>query len=660
MKGKENAGKMAFVSFGISCIASLSYARYILDLPQDEQGILLWIKEDNLHFYLSLLLVFLASFLCVRLLFLLPARTAKKAGRLLLTPVRRQALLMTIPAAAAFLLLARWCFYEWPQEWPQNANSMILFLMPRGFLYVMFAGALLLAAHMMIKDRDISFVTLLVVYALCLAMYFYNLYVVNIFKSDMHHIVAVLESIYNVCDLTPFSIATSGVYGHYSLFFLLPMRLAHGSQYMAAFLLAVFGCVTTGAAFYVSHRFLNRNWLRAAAACACTTPITSLFYTPYYQIFPIRKMFPMLLCAYVCYLVKHRITAWKTKWTLGGYLLGAFAVLWNTESGLFCLAAFSAYLVTEQLQLCQWYEKQMLVLYVKAVLFCAGAVFTAVGILNVYNLLCGGGPVFRAFFFPLFTDSYMEDVLRHDMVFGNHAWVYAFLLFAATLSWGLFHTRLFKSSKDTMCKDAPAVVTVAVLGLLAFSYYVNRAAWGNLSICSYEAVLANTMLIGTMWDKLVLRGGLICIENIAKKSATAFALAVIVCLGATVPFGIDCLSHEKHSDDVRSLDGVAAEWETVAAELPENVYGAGYGISILYHMAGWENYAHVRDFSDLTAGGWDAVNLVVDEIMQQDAFFISAAQSDTILKSLRARDTSYQCVQAYTIQEHDYYYYKKR
>ncbi len=63
------------------------------------------------------------------------------------------------------------------------------------------------------------------------------------------------------------------------------------------------------------------------------------------------------------------------------------------------------------------------------------------------------------------------------------------------------------------------------------------------------------------------------------------------------------------------MKNVIDDLSGVSESIPYNTYGVGTGISVIYHLLGWDNYEHVTDFSGLTVAGDDAIYLIVDEIL---------------------------------------------
>lgn len=663
MRRDVDSKKVILLAFGTASFFSLCFAKYVLNLEIENcEGFWLWIKNSNLHFYLSMLMCWGGAFFAVRIIFFpFSFVTNNKIYELSL---KKQGLIVAVLTGTLVAFLLQWFLVEQFEEYPYSASLQPIFSIPAGLAISLFSCGFIIAFYMIIKRKDISGLSLFVLYAFCLIVSFYSTYYVNIFKIEMHHAIAVLESIYNVCDLTPYAKETTGIYGHYALFFLLPVRLSHGSPYVVAGMMAIFECITAVSVFYVCHSLLPSNWLRAFVACAFVFYVATFGGGgPYWQIRPIRDMFPMLMSAYFLMLNNRKGHIWKTKWIWIGYTIASLAILWNTESGMFCMLAFSAYIIAEQLQAFRWYEKKMLFLYIEIILLCVCSVIVSVGIVNIYNLFCGGKLIFRVFFTPLFTETYINGI-SYSMPWGNHAWLYVLCLFFVALTWGLYHTSMFKKTEDDMSNDAPLSISLAILGLLTFSYYANRAAWGNLCICFCQALCINALVIKQTWIALNKWEKNISFDEFGKKVLAIVSIIIITSLGIQMPLFPIQMVKETHSLEARTMDNVMADLTVMSENLPPNTYGVGTGISVLYHMLGWDNYAHVTDFSDLSIAGEDAVNVILDEIMQEKGFLLSdvgvnVSANERVLTELFRRDPTYRIVQTFLVQEHEFHYYLK-
>ena len=121
-------------------------------------------------------------------------------------------------------------------------------------------------------------------YGLSAVMYFLGVWIVNTFEGDPYHGEAYLESIYNVADGIPYEELTTGIYGHYGLFFLLPMKIFGAKAVVIQFLIALVGVVTDLAMLYCIHHLIKKNWVRLLVALV--VPVIPFAYrrTNYWQL----------------------------------------------------------------------------------------------------------------------------------------------------------------------------------------------------------------------------------------------------------------------------------------------------------------------------------------------------------------------------------------
>lgn len=656
-----NVKNVWLLSFITSIAVELCFLEYGLAL-QDENltGIWVWIKKTNFNFYFTVLLVFFTSFLISRFLAFCIVKNWKFNLRSDYSLFWKIVTLIGVISVVSLLL--NWLFVQiYFEPHPPLVRSLPIATLPMGYILVIGTSGVMLITWAILEHKDCPSALTKYVYSISVVLTFWALYSPNIFVADLHHGVAALESIFNVADLTPFTYTTTGIYGHYGIFFCLPLRIFGCSIENVVALMAIFGCIACVCVLYVIHNLMPRNWMRIMAALASVYHL--VIYRGgrnYWQIQPLRIFFPCIFMAYAVYLCKSKVTNYKLK-VISGWLLGILAVLWNTESGIFCLFAFVAFLLTECWQEHKWYSKKMWCIYAGAIVFIIFAILGSVAILNIYNLICGGPLVFRTFFFPLQVEEYMIDVLEWDLAWGNYAWVYALVLFFLLLCWGLYHTQWFhKKSNTILYMDmAPAAVLVATLGLLSFSYYANRAAMPNLDICFPMAICAIALIIGKLWPQFTGKK-IISFEISCKKTG------VTVCLLALFALSIQLLYTPvpmKEKDEVGAQSTISLRQEAgrLRNTIPENTYGMGYGISIIYHILGWDNYGHFRDVSDLGVGGNDALNEMVKSTLQQDSFLCNNKNlSRTIRKRVLKKDWHYQLEASIMIQGTEYLYYVRR
>lgn len=630
-----------YLSFLSALFISLSFTRYMLT-TDFQDGLLQKLQTSNLSLYLVLLFIFGISFLTICGLCKLYAEKGQLPGR-----IWNEKLVFTQKvsktAAVAFISIiviffAKWLYADQFKEFGISRTAPVIEEWCPAIFYSFCIGVALYIYSLWRSKSDIQTWMLYSVYALCVIFTFYGLYH-NLYLSDLHHGTAFTESIYNFLDLIPVSIETTGVYGHYGLFFLLPLKLFGGKYEALASLIALAGCIAMLLTVYVIHKLIKMNWLRAILSCASIIPVVVLRRSNYWQVQPLRVLFPSIFIAYAVYLQsEERVTIPSTRREIFvGWFLSVLAILWNTETGIFCAIGFVAFAVSKKWMDHKPFSKPMWSSYLAGMIFVVFSVLGAVGIVNLYNLLCKGHLIFRVFFFPLFDKRYMSDVLQYSPLWGNHSWVYVLILFLLTLCMGIYHTQWFQINPGENCSIAPISVMIGVIGLLNFSYYFNRAAWCNLDICFPLAVCANATLLYS--GKSLIndwRHEQIHLHTVVKTSLVSVSLITCAFLASYIVLAPKVLE-KKYQQSNPALVQMAAEQIIDSGLIPQNTYGLGMGIAPLWHELGWENYGHWKDIPDLWVGSnsMATVQLIVDELESQNACVVRIKDEATILQAMQ-------------------------
>ena len=450
--------------------------------------------------------------------------------------------------------------------------------------------------------------------------------------GDLHHAMAYTDSVYNVYSGAPYNGMTTGVYGHYGLFFGLLLKIFRGNSVTLSHMIALSGALSTAACAYVIHKLTKKNYLRIAAILACIMSLSVLRRGNYWQVQPHRVLFPLLLVAFVTYLAtKNAYT--KPKMALG-YLLCTLAVVWNTESGLFCAVAYTIALIVHFYQSDVWYAKKMWLRYLTLI---GGAVSTLVGailIVNLYNLTVGGGFILKDFFFPLGVDDYMNRVLKSDLIGGVQVWILILVLFVMLLFLGLYHTKFFRRDEEESRFDAfaPVFVALAVVGLLNFSYYANRAAYMNLDICAQTACLSMTVFADRYLDRCrdIFRKKM-TLSAISSAAMSLVSLVVLTVLATQVVFCTYRLT-TKYEDGVWDVEAFEARTEQFEALVPEDYMVIGMGSSMYQLQLERPAKYCYRDMSDLYVGGTEVSEQMVEDAVAHGkvAFYIIYEEEDVI------------------------------
>ncbi|MDY3225972.1 MAG: hypothetical protein SOW84_08930 [Candidatus Faecousia sp.] len=622
----------------VGAVAAIEIAEKYGTLP----GVL---TRSNLYKYAFSLCVFaLTFFLSSVLAWGIPGRRTPEAPRELSGTAYRR-LLLTVTLVAGVLLLHRRFFAE-VNDYAFPDNAIPLHQIPLWCALPLTAAAALLAVRFSRRGKDISSRWVFPAYFAVILLAGAATLLLDITRGDLFHGTAYLESIYNVLHGVPYTQTTTGIYGHYALFLAPILRLFGSGSLTVMLMMSALICITAAAGIYCIHNLIEENWLRILAAFASCMCLITLRTTNYWQVQPHRMLFPMLTAAFLVRVVKTNCWDWRR--LLAGWLLSTAAVLWNTEAGLFCAIAVAAAFLVHDLQTRRWYQPAMFLRYGAHVALIFGSVLAAIGVMNAYNYLCGyRTPEISLFFFPMGVSDYMNGTLRYDITVDNDAWVYVLVLFAVLLLVGLYHTSLFQGARSSSAggnaRYAPLCVAVAILGLLNFSYYANRAAYRNLEIIFQIACVAMCLfwrMFSPAWkDGCSSR----TVKNLAKAAASVVCLAVVAVLAMqSVAFAGQTIRRnaEEGHYSTRYLREACEIWQET---VPQDTFAFGTGVATVYEELGWDPGGRYRDMSDLNVGGDGLLNTIADDALTHDAFAVlrASTREDAVVERILEQDPSY-------------------
>ena len=434
----------------------------------------------------------------------------------------------------------------------------------------------------------------------------YNFYTPAVFlrdEADRLHMDAYFNSIYNVLHENAYSTYTTSIYGHYGIFYKLPLKLMGGDFIDFIFLNSCIGALCFLAMFLALHFMVRRTSLRILGAIAMTFPVLSMRSGIYWQLWPHRILFMSLMLCYAAFCVRYHKLNRMT--CILGYLIAMAGVLWNTESGLFCAVAWSGFWI---LKILADHSRSFVNSFINICLHLAGIVFSflgAYGIVEIYNISCGGSPAgLREFLFPLLQSSYMDDLLRVDLPDFPSAYLAVIGLLFLALAWGISKIRFIHSAfaSDNALLPACYSFSASVLTLGQLTYFINRAAYHNLEICHLPAVLLICILAERGWE-------FVCTFHITDlrkyqthmiyKGAftiTSIVILVSLCTGNIIQYGSNMSLRQQLHNKTEVHDFAA----NVAANIPENTYGFGIGVPEIYAMLRWDTQCYTLDFADLS------------------------------------------------------------
>lgn len=482
----------------------------------------------------------------------------------------------------------------------------------------------------------------------------------NDFTMSIYDNTSITETIYNVYDMVPFDYNTSSLYGHYGLFFLLPLRiLGRATPEKVVGLLACAGGIAQLATVYIINHFSPKRWI---AGLLCLAAVIRMSYG-YLAISPIRTMWPLIIGAYVVYMVKHEF---RLRYEFMGIVLCSLAVVWNTETGIACSFGFAVYTFFMNYRKIDcdaklskkyfFFMQNILMLLVKMIF----SLLIAVLIVNVYNVICGAGYLmFRGFFYPYQDSNFIYELLRCNPPSGNHAWVYIMALLLAMIAWGVKEEWFCsKTERNEKKDDAICAMSLACIGLVAFVYYMNEAHWGCMEIVHQICFGLIAIILGRIYKYIHNAEGKL--SDLILRGIALLSLMIALFLAVNV-YNDPVRFAARNYAGAYSFETFHQDTTQLQNEIPENTFGVGQGVSIIYHSIGWNNNLKFQDTTALTIDHTGTVfDAAINEILKNDTFLITDFFYDQeVLNAVLQRDPSYKKVKTVTVNGWDFCLYSR-
>lgn len=417
----------------------------------------------------------------------------------------------------------------------------------------------------------------------------YTNYYLEYLSADYYHGNAVFNSVFNVFHGAPYDELCNSIYGNYAIFLALPMKLLGNGEYFDfSRLMCLLTMVCVSFCIYIIHNLIRDNKLKILCIAALAWPF--IFREKnYWQVWPLRTLWPVLFMAWLTFSYNRR--SYK-KWPgfqkiffPVSYLFVSLAIVWNKESGITCLLS---YFVFSFMNLsCQKERFKALLSVVLEWGIMLTSVLFAYFIVGSYNLFAAGKWVtWNVFLFPLLTKSYMTDILMIKLESGIWPWMLNACLFLAVLGTAMIR-KFSKNNKHD--KKWGLYAACAAEGLILMTYFMNRAAYPNLDICFFQAVIC-IGIVGSLNHEEY--GALI--TNFIKGISGIILLALI--MGEILQLGQKLYLQKSYNVFERGeiLQLKAAIEESVEPD----TYAFGYNVPELYSILGWDKGNYTIDWAD--------------------------------------------------------------
>ena len=671
MDQKSNNASISMLFFTVCFTVTIFFYNVMYSVAQNTRYVLLnKLSETNVRIYGAGLVLFF--FLFVSMEFLAGRRVPHCMNQLeystvSLNQVSKWAVSL-IPAAIGFGLFVKWGFVDQWKEVGVSNNTFYDYPMLFRVLLTLVAG--IVVAGKVRMRSDISQIELYSIYAFSVMITIMQLYInpfASIYSSGdsdftmaIYDNTSITESIYNVYDLVPYNNATSSLYGHYGLLFLAPLRLiGRANPETVVALLVCGGSIAQLATIYIIDQYSPKRWI---AGLLCLAAVIRTAYG-YMAVSPMRTMWPLIMSAFIVFVVKHGN---KRLFVFIGYVISMLSIIWNTETGIACafgFAAFSFFIRNRRTDSKAHLPAKALAFVENSLALIAGVFFpltAAVLAINIYNYCCGARIfLLKEFFYPYAVRSFMNGSIRCNPPAGNHAWVYIMALLLSIIAWGI--KREWFSAKTYECErsdDPLCAMSMACIGVVAFSYYMNEAHWGCMEIVHQLCIGLIAIILGKLYKTINTSD--YSLSNLILRGIAILSIAVSLSLAVNVYNDPVRFAARNHAG-AYSFKVFHQDVEQLKNEIPENTFGIGQGISMIYHTIGWDNHLKFRDTSALTIDQTGEVfDAAVSEVLKNDTFLITDHYYDqAILNTVLKRDLSYQKIKTVSVNGWNYCLYSR-
>lgn len=673
-KNSDIAKGICFVLLSAMTIAISIVYVYRMNYALDSLEILDRGKWRTLTIYLTGMVIFAGLFLAINVIvyFLgiffekhrgVAALIAQIAGVNLNNKV--QIAVIIAPSFIGAILLYNYFFVN--QRTEGGYNSGCFYNIPDLIWKIAIIILIIFTAYMILKKADIENAEKYVFYAATIIIVFALTFITNPFVEADNpargYFAAFInfnitwESIYNVIDGVPYTYDTTPLYGHYALFFL-PVKLVSKQHFIIAisFIFAFTAAIGQLATLYVINSFSKKNWMSVLLA------LGSMARLEYYivHLIPIRTIFPILLCAFFTFLYKRKIKVTKRQgWYVAFFVLLTLSVLCNLEMGVVCLLTFGTYVIFELIcdrgPLKEWVSNIIFVIVTLIM-----SIIAAIGIVNLYNLANGGPVVGRSFFFPMTgcdvsIVEYIQDHFHWPVPLGNTAWIYilAFLLGSLCTVWYVAIMKKNGGGKKNTNSVVPILGAMVCMEIFSFAYYMNEPLWTDLSI--YTAVIICIFAIVIDRIYFVLEGKYQTLGHQFLRIIAILIIGVTICGAVQVINDPGRIAARKWAG---AYDRESLEAQVDAIDIPEDTYGFGQGVNMIYHMLGLENHMKYRDTSELDMPRSETFEMVINDLKQEDYVFVGTSYAYDIqtLEKLEERGFTFTPEQTFQIGSYEYSY----
>lgn len=488
------------------------------------------------------------------------------------------------------------------------------------FFCILFFCFVFLAKTMVKENRIFRMISVICASLLCaLLAYAPNIYLDR--SGKLYHADAYVNSIINIANLNPFDNYNSSIYGHYGLIFLPFVKLLGNNYTAIAIAISIFCLIAFFCAFYVCNIWIKNDAVYLATVFSIIGLVTLLYIGgQYFQVNPHRLLFPLITIFIITIFLKYEISLKKN--FIIEMIVGVFGIIWNIETGLFCLVVICTFHIG-----CRFRDNQNIKKIIKeigrGIIFSIMYVILAYLIICFYNFLCGSRNLLsiKQFIYPIGSDTYDITGLRLQIPTIFSIYMLQIIIFSYAIFNTFFHSKneILSGNKEVRNKDI-AQMCIAVSGLCSLTYFMNRAAYSNIAISWIQMVV----ILGIFGDS-----GIQNVQRYFNNKDNRQGLSIRTGGKLVLLFALFSLSLEGALYIYRAVEiRIESSWDTTSFEIfaneveenvPKNTIAFGTGVSELYYQLGWDTGIVVTDWPDMN----ELNNKKVREAIENQPYFFA-------------------------------------
>ncbi len=420
--------------------------------------------------------------------------------------------------------------------------------------------------------------------ALILSITVINTVQINYWYSnwDIYHSNWYFNSVYDVANNLPYTGGYMELYGHFALFYKIPLLILGNSVFSLAIITAIFMIISLICLYIVAHKLINKYIYRLIFEICIFACFTHRGAYP--MNFPHRLLFSSMI---ILFMLKS-INKLDFKRKLLGYIICVLSVLWSTEVGIFCCAVYIAYIALLR------YKKDdsiksMVFSAIKNVLLIPISVLLSYCIVQLYNYVVLGrysnSYTVKSFLGTLVDKEFMSSAQYNTFYFENAQWIYYWVFLLAFFIFGLYKIGLFESN-HIKSDDNRGVVwcILSSIGLAFMVIILSRPEDYRLVICW---ILLMSLMVLDRMDLRVLTEKNPFIKNINLLLLIPIIVLIANCLillpDAIHQIKANIVDYKRFDYEMIKKDELQLESYPI-----EEIYAVGDGMKLLYFDMGYK------------------------------------------------------------------------